>query len=61
MLHACVELFFNIIAYDNNIRTVVLPDGKKREYLYVSMTPSNWYQWFDPQQPGDSEWTTVCI
>ena len=50
-----------ILAFNDNKKAVVLQDGTKLQYLYVSMTPSNWYQWFDPNPPDDRAWMTVCI
>ena len=50
----------NIAFYDNK-RHVVLPvDGKTRTYYYISMIPTNWYEWFDPDQPEDGSWINVC-
>lgn len=35
-------------------------DGKEAEYYQITMIPANWYQWFDPKQPEDGPWITVC-
>lgn len=48
------------VAYEDNKRSVVLSDGKKKDYFDVSMIPSDWYQWFDPDQPEDGSWTKVA-
>ena len=45
-------------AFKNNKREAII-NKKKVEYYYTSMTPANWYQWFDPQQPDDGPWTQV--
>ena len=51
-----------IIAFENNKRSVILPDdGKKRTYYDISMIPTNWYEWFDPDQPEDDSWINVRI
>jgi len=31
----------------------------KKEYYYTSMTPSNWYEWFDPKKPPTGAWAQV--
>ena len=50
------------IAFDDNTRTDVdLPGKGIQSYMYVSMIPSNWYQWFDRGQPDDPAWITVTI
>ena len=50
-----------IIALEDNKRYVVLPDdGKKKTYYYISMIPTNWYEWLDPDQPEDDSWINVC-
>ena len=50
------------IVFEDNERTVVLLDGGSKTYRYVSMIPSNWYQWFDPNQPADDDsWINVSM
>ena len=49
------------IVLEDNERTVVLPDGESKTYRYVSMIPSNWYQWLDPNQPEDDSWMNVSM
>ncbi len=56
---ACIITAFVIAFYDNK-RYVVLDDGKKNTYYYISMIPTNWYEWFDPDQPEDDSWINVC-
>ena len=52
-------LCLNLAYEDSQISAVI--NGRKTEFLLVQMTPSNWYQWFDQQQPSDGEWTEVYI
>ena len=35
--------------------------GDSETYRYVSMIPTNWYQWIDPNQPDDDSWISVSI
>ena len=52
------------IAFEDNKREVyevTESDTVCHKYMCVSMTPSNWYQWFDPKQADDPAWITVCI
>ena len=51
--------YFNFIAFENNERSAVLPGGNNMVYYHVSMNPSNWYQWLDPNHPDDGSWITV--
>ena len=39
----------------------MIPDGESKTYRYVSMIPSNWYQWLDPNQPEDDSWINVSM
>ena len=49
------------IVFEDNERsvTVVLPDKSSKTYHYVSIIPSNWYQWLDPSHPEDGSWINV--
>jgi len=59
--YVCNEKSFaNCIAFEAHKRTVTGNDGYDVDYYNVSMSPANWYQWFDPAQPtDDKEWETV--
>ena len=46
------------LAFENSKMTVEL-DGREAEYYRTTMTPANWYQWFDGSQPEDGPWIEV--
>ena len=49
-----------VIAFKSHLRTVTAPsDGNQLEFYEVSMTPGDWYQWLDPNQPDDGLWDNV--
>jgi len=35
--------------------------GLDQDYLYTTMTPADWYQWFDPKQPSTGSWAQVYM
>jgi len=46
--------FAMLIVFESSLGTVTSPiDGTQLKYYNVSVNPSNWYQWFDPNQPND--------
>jgi len=55
--NALFKMLFTL-AFKSHKRKATI-NRKKMEYYYTSMTPANWYQWFDPQQPEDGPWIGV--
>ena len=57
---AVTYLFICFPELEENARSVVDYNKSTLKYYYVSLQPSDWYQWFDPQYENKASWTQVC-